>query len=197
MRRLAFQAMSKMSPKMGNGAHEDADAEIDGHAHQGDVGNAANPGGQGNDQREQAGEHVAEAGNEADDAVEAEADSGAGDAEGFVEKDFEAVQGAVAEEPGAAVPALRRSAAGSAPVALSVVAAGNGFCAGLGMGSSVAAGASFQTRFDATIIRVYGGYSSAAERLTVAQDVVGSIPTSRPKLEINNLQFETPPSNVQ
>ena len=35
-------------------------------------------------------------------------------------------------------------------------------------------------RFDATIDRVYGGYSSAAERLTVAQDVVGSIPTSRP-----------------
>jgi hypothetical protein len=28
----------------------------------------------------------------------------------------------------------------------------------------------------------YGGYSSAAERLTVAQDVVGSIPTSRPKV---------------
>jgi hypothetical protein len=36
-------------------------------------------------------------------------------------------------------------------------------------------------RFDATIDRVDGGYSSAAERLTVAQDVVGSIPTSRPK----------------
>jgi hypothetical protein len=34
--------------------------------------------------------------------------------------------------------------------------------------------------FDATIERVRGGYSSAAERLTVAQDVVGSIPTSRP-----------------
>ena len=34
--------------------------------------------------------------------------------------------------------------------------------------------------FDATIDRVNGGYSSAAERLTVAQDVVGSIPTSRP-----------------
>ena len=34
--------------------------------------------------------------------------------------------------------------------------------------------------FDATIERVHGGYSSAAERLTVAQDVVGSIPTSRP-----------------
>ena len=34
--------------------------------------------------------------------------------------------------------------------------------------------------FDATIKGVDGGYSSAAERLTVAQDVVGSIPTSRP-----------------
>jgi hypothetical protein len=38
--------------------------------------------------------------------------------------------------------------------------------------------------FDATIVKVYGGYSSAAERLTVAQDVVGSIPTSRPNLRI-------------
>jgi hypothetical protein len=34
--------------------------------------------------------------------------------------------------------------------------------------------------FDATIRYADGGYSSAAERLTVAQDVVGSIPTSRP-----------------
>ena len=31
-----------------------------------------------------------------------------------------------------------------------------------------------------TIEGAHGGYSSAAERLTVAQDVVGSIPTSRP-----------------
>lgn len=34
--------------------------------------------------------------------------------------------------------------------------------------------------FNVTIKGVDGGYSSAAERLTVAQDVVGSIPTSRP-----------------
>jgi hypothetical protein len=40
------------------------------------------------------------------------------------------------------------------------------------------------TPFDATIDRVYGGYSSAAERLTVAQDVVGSIPTSRPNYKL-------------
>ena len=39
-----------------------------------------------------------------------------------------------------------------------------------------------QISFDATIDRVHGGYSSAAERLTVAQDVVGSIPTSRPNV---------------
>src|ERR1700733_8308966 len=39
----------------------------------------------------------------------------------------------------------------------------------------------FGISFDATIDSEYGGYSSAAERLTVAQDVVGSIPTSRPK----------------
>ena len=35
---------------------------------------------------------------------------------------------------------------------------------------------------NATIKKGYGGYSSAAERLTVAQDVVGSIPTSRPMI---------------
>jgi hypothetical protein len=37
-----------------------------------------------------------------------------------------------------------------------------------------------RTARDARIDEVHGGYSSAAERLTVAQDVVGSIPTSRP-----------------
>jgi hypothetical protein len=47
----------------------------------------------------------------------------------------------------------------------------------IGKGSNADLGISF----DATISRVYGGYSSEAERLTVAQDVVGSIPTSRPK----------------
>src|ERR1039458_5200826 len=36
------------------------------------------------------------------------------------------------------------------------------------------------TRFDATIEKNHGGYSSVAERLSVAQDVEGSIPSSRP-----------------
>ena len=35
---------------------------------------------------------------------------------------------------------------------------------------------------------LYGGYSSAAERLTVAQDVVGSIPTSRPSSYPSQIQ---------
>ena len=34
--------------------------------------------------------------------------------------------------------------------------------------------------FDAILGPIDGGYSSGAERLSVAQDVVGSIPTSRP-----------------
>jgi hypothetical protein len=34
--------------------------------------------------------------------------------------------------------------------------------------------------FDATIKKAHGGYSSVAERLSVAQDVEGSIPSSRP-----------------
>ena len=91
----------------GNGADQHADAEIGGHAHQRHVGNAANPGGQRNDQREQAGQHVAQAGNQPDDAVEAEADAGAGDAKGLVEQDLKPMQGLVAEEPGAAIPAVR------------------------------------------------------------------------------------------
>ena len=38
----------------------------------------------------------------------------------------------------------------------------------------------------------YGGYSSAAERLTVAQDVVGSIPTSRPIVLASYWALEMP-----
>lgn len=42
--------------------------------------------------------------------------------------------------------------------------------------------------FDGTIDDVDGGYSSGAERLSVAQDVVGSIPTSRPKFPLGPLK---------
>ena len=42
------------------------------------------------------------------------------------------------------------------------------------------------SRFNATI-KVDGGYSSVAERLSVAQDVEGSIPSSRPKISLASL----------
>src|SRR6202042_3824879 len=45
--------------------------------------------------------------------------------------------------------------------------------------------------FDATIGEVCGGYSSAAERLPVAQDVVGSIPTSRPNLHSTKIPWQS------
>ena len=45
-------------------------------------------------------------------------------------------------------------------------------------------------RVNVTIDRIDGGYSSAAERLTVAQDVVGSIPTSRPNSQVFYIQLD-------
>ena len=44
--------------------------------------------------------------------------------------------------------------------------------------------------------KLYGGYSSAAERLTVAQDVVGSIPTSRPSKPLTYLIMPAHPHTV-
>jgi hypothetical protein len=55
-------------------------------------------------------------------------------------------------------------------------------------------GVDSEGRFDATIERKYGGYSSAAERLTVAQDVVGSIPTSRPNLKSTTYEISPLPA---
>ena len=52
-----------------------------------------------------------------------------------------------------------------------------------------------RSRFDATIERIDGGSSSVAERLTVAQDVVGSIPTRRPKIFLN-LRADRPDSHI-
>jgi len=91
----------------GDGADEHADANVDGHAEEGDVGQPAHPAGDGDDERKQAGDDVAKAGYEADDAVDAEADAGAGDAEGFVEKDFKVEESVVAQEPRATLPACK------------------------------------------------------------------------------------------
>ena len=90
----------------GNGANEHTDTEVNGHSDESDIGNSARPGSEWNDEREQASERVAEAGNETDEAVDSEAKAGSGNAERFVEQDFEGLQGAVAEEPCAAGPAF-------------------------------------------------------------------------------------------
>jgi hypothetical protein len=93
--------------KQGDRSHQHADAEISGHAGQRDIGDTANPCGQRDDCGEKTGEDVSEAGDEADNGVEAKADAGAGDLKGFVEQDFKRVERAVAEEPGSAIPAVR------------------------------------------------------------------------------------------
>ncbi len=97
----------------GNRAHQNADAEVGGHAHEGNVGNAAYPRRQGNDQREQSGQHIAQAGNQPDDSVEPETDAGAGEDEGLVEQDLQAMEGPVSEKPSAAI---QRSGVGEAAV---------------------------------------------------------------------------------
>jgi hypothetical protein len=53
-------------------------------------------------------QQVAEAGNQPDDSVQAEADAGAGDDEGLIQQNLQSQQRPVAEEPRAAVPAIRR-----------------------------------------------------------------------------------------
>ena len=70
----------------GDGSDDDFDAEVDHHADEGDVGDAANPGGEDDDEGGEAGKDVSESGDEADEAVEADADGREGDAEPVVEQ---------------------------------------------------------------------------------------------------------------
>ena len=81
-----------------DGADDHVEAEIDEHADERDVRDAANPCSEDEDGGGDAGEDVAEAGDEADEAVEAEADGGAGDAEPVVEQMGEQVEIFVGEK---------------------------------------------------------------------------------------------------
>ena len=90
-----------------NRADEHADADVGGHAQQGNVRDAAYPRGQRNNERENARKNIAKARNQADDAVDAEAEVGAWDAERFVEEVLELFEGRVAKEPRPAIPAVR------------------------------------------------------------------------------------------
>ena len=152
----------------GNGSDEDVEAEVDHHSDEGDVGDAAHPGGEDEKEGRDAGEHVAERWNEADESIEAETDAGSGDAEAVVEEVGEEVEVLVGAE---AFGALAEGRAGRKNLGLGVVRHGSFGALG---GANYVGGQCYNQGW-------YGGYSSAAERLTVAQDVVGSIPTSRPR----------------
>lgn len=95
---VGFPRDVKEVAEEGDGADEDGEAEVDHHAEEGDVRDAANPCGEDEDGGGEAGEHIAETGDEADEAVDAEADGRAGNAEAVVEEMDEAGEVAVGEE---------------------------------------------------------------------------------------------------
>ena len=125
-----------------------------------------------------AGQDISEAGDETDDAIDTKANAGTRYDEGFVEKDFQLTKAFVAQEAGSSsTPAIAWSdwSLDDAPGLV-----WRHWIPQLECGRMV-----LPLSFDATIKVTDGGYSSAAERLTVAQDVVGSIPTSRPSLRLD------------
>ena len=155
----------------GDGADDDLDADVDHHADEGDPGDAANPGGEDDDEGGEAGEDVAEAGDEADETVEADADGGEGDAEPVVEEVREEVDVLVGK------PLLGALAKGEGRGVFWREDFGFLGLWHWGFGCTRGARRLWGQCYNQGW---HGGYSSAAERLTVAQDVVGSIPTSRP-----------------
>jgi hypothetical protein len=152
-----------------NGAHQQADGHVREHAQQCDVRNSAHPRGEWYDQRKRASQDIAKAGDKTYDAIDPEADPSSWNNESFVQQNLEPSQPVVAKKATGPRPAI-----GSRRDNFRLVQGHRTLF-------------SFRhirrlLNFDATIKNADGGYSSAAERLTVAQDVVGSIPTSRPNL---------------
>ena len=98
MRRFGLPCDVEGISEEGDGADDHVEREIDEHARDGDVACAARPCGDDDDGGGEPGEDVTDAGYEADDAVQAESDGGAGDAEPRVEKAAEDVEVFVAKE---------------------------------------------------------------------------------------------------
>ena len=167
-----------MSPKSGIDADQHTDADVHRHPHQRHVGHAANPRRERNDQRQQPGQHVAQPGNQTDNAVDAKTNARARNAKRLVQQESRACAGSRrgrSTRRDSSDPLTLRRTCPESPFAAAIH--GVTWCMLRGSLEQVAG-----LLFDATIDRVHGGYSSAAERLTVAQDVVGSIPTSRPNV---------------
>ncbi|ACO34023.1 conserved domain protein [Acidobacterium capsulatum ATCC 51196] len=80
-----------------DGTDEHFESDVDAHARECGIGHAAQPGRADKQQRGEPGEHVADAGDEADQAIETNADAGAGNAEPFIEQARQQIQLLVAE----------------------------------------------------------------------------------------------------
>ena len=91
-----------------NRTDQHSDAEIHGHASEGDIWHAAGPCGDWDDERQDAGDDVAKPGYEANDSIDSKAKAREWNGEGFIQKNFEAAQGLVVEEPCSFRPAVRR-----------------------------------------------------------------------------------------
>src|SRR5271156_5195079 len=163
-----------------NCPNQHIDGEIHHHADEGDVRYTAKPGRNDDDAGREPSQNVSQTGDEANDPVEAKADRGARHAKPVVENMREQIEifigkpGGCDPGPGMDRRLLRRQNFG--------LGGWRHLCA-ISFRCRRAAGS---MRMHGAIRKCYnhtlcGGYSSAAERLTVAQDVVGSIPTSRPK----------------
>src|ERR1700733_10279612 len=149
----------------GNGPDHNFDCNVGDHTRDRNVGDASHPSCDDDDAGGDAADQVADAGNEADDAVETEANRGTRNFDEVVEHMRQEVEVFVVEGTAAAFQAGRQDL---------------GF---RGKRHQTPAASREIARRDAgAIIQVYGGYSSVAERRSVAADVVGSKPTSRPKL---------------
>ena len=159
-----------------DGSDDDIDAEVHNHARERDVRYSAKPCGDDEYAGGEASEHIAEPGNEANDAVQSKTDRCARDAEPVVEQMGQHVEILICEEI-AADAGTRWQALGDRRKDIWLHA----FYYFLD-----ASPCNVQMKARKSGSKCYnqyldGGYSSAAERLTVAQDVVGSIPTSRPR----------------
>jgi uncharacterized protein YecE (DUF72 family) len=146
-------------------ANDNFDRNVGHHARNYDIGDPANPGSDDDDAGRDAADQVADAGDESHDAIEAKADGGTGNSDEIVQHMRQEIEVFVIERLAATFQAGGQDL---------------GFRGKRHRTPTVSRGIARQGA--SAIIPVYGGYSSVAERRSVAADVVGSKPTSRPKL---------------
>src|ERR1700733_9136015 len=93
----------------GNRAQQHLDANVDHHSDQRDIRHAPYPSRHNDDRRSKPADYVAQAGDEADDAIQSEANGGAGYAEPFVEDVRQEIEIFIREEATRLLKTRRRS----------------------------------------------------------------------------------------